>query len=1149
MEGNDAGMPAIPIPLTVLNSKSFSGQLSVSAGWYQLTLKATDSNGTTSTRTTKEGVGEVFIIAGQSNAQGIKNDPFKNNTVNLPLLDAVRVQPDRFLEAEFLGAADPFSQLITTTLGAKKPSFSPLISGREAYNDPNSGISPLGNSLWYWVAFGEKIARQYQVPVAVFNAAWNGTTIRQWQESTASDGKPLGAPGAPGDGRYGVGAPYGIFKNALKFYGSTYGIRSVLWLQGETDAKALRDAAWAAQRVSGSNPTAQKQDYADKLTQVINKSRQDLQPRAGDDALAWVVGKTSTFEGVSVYYPKQGQTQAETQSAQTVRAGQEQVITAGLKQVYRGPDIDAIEERAVGGGEPTHLAGQQGLVKAAEAWYFSVHTPSFFNPDPIRPARLGTEPQDLQLDANGNITTPLPAGAQYVWYAGNGGRIDLNTPAGFGYTMPDGIADPVVFVDYSDGNCALGGLVLPDMTNSTPTPTGNCSVGSPNAAFDVADCNGVSGWALDQTNMNQTVTVDIYVDGAKTYSVSANGDRQDLVGAFGGNQAARYHGFTYQFPANASWKNGQNHTLTARICGAANDMAGSPKQVSGCTGGTQTPTTPTTPSGNCGYSEGQFLLNFNGELIYAHYYNGILFAAYQNASQGFKPQHWMQAAGFDPSKVPCFAATDPRTTTTTNPTTTPSGSNNGSGLLGSYYNNTNLSGSPVKQQVDATVNFAWNEQGPSPAAGANPTNMSVRWSGQVEAPVSGTYKFKTLNDDATRLSVNGQQLINDWPGGHGPTWFEGSINLTAGQKYTISLEFNQGGGGAQAQLHWEYPGQGSQIIPQSRLYPDGATIPTTPTTPTNPPTGNCSVGSPNAALDVADCNGVSGWALDQNNMNQTVTVDIYVDGVKTHTGIVANGDRQDLVGAFGGNPAARYHGFTYQFPANASWKNGQNHTLTARICGAGNDMAGSPKQVSGCTGGTQNPTTPTNPTTPNGTGSLAFQIVSYNCNSGVLQYKFSSNDGSPVSVTLPGIFGGNMNPNTIVSHTFPGDARQGYTVTGSASQSGNQIGINFTNGCNLPSGGRKASSVLSDVVDELALSVRPNPNNGQFDVEVRVPANQTYVVGVTDLLGRVLVKQEGVGSGLTQVESISLQNRYAGAAIVYLKSGAKRVSKTVLIKP
>ncbi|GAB2606918.1 hypothetical protein GCM10027190_63000 [Spirosoma areae] len=45
-----------------------------------------------------------------------------------------------------------------------------------------------------------------------------------------------------------------------------------------------------------------------------------------------------------------------------------------------------------------------------------------------------------------------------------------------------------------------------------------------------------------------------------------------------------------------------------------------------------------------------------------------------------------------------------------------------------------------------------------------------------------------------------------------------------------------------------------------------------------------------------------------------------------------------------------------------------------------------------------------------------------------------------------------------------------------------------------------------------------------------------------------LVKQEGVGTGLPQIYSIDLQGRYAGSAIVYLKSEGKRVSKIVSIQ-
>lgn len=116
---------------------------------------------------------------------------------------------------------------------------------------------------------------------------------------------------------------------------------------------------------------------------------------------------------------------------------------------------------------------------------------------------------------------------------------------------------------------------------------------------------------------------------------------------------------------------------------------------------------------------------------------------------------------------------------------------------------------------DGIINFTWSD---SPASGVNSDGFSISWMGQVEAPVSGNYTFKTNNDDATRVWVNGQSLINDW-NGHAPTWQQGSIYLTGGQRYDIKIDFADFGGQAQAQLYWEYPGQGLQFVPSCRLYP------------------------------------------------------------------------------------------------------------------------------------------------------------------------------------------------------------------------------------------------------------------------------------------------------------------------------------------
>ncbi|HEY7500412.1 MAG TPA: PA14 domain-containing protein [Vicinamibacterales bacterium] len=143
----------------------------------------------------------------------------------------------------------------------------------------------------------------------------------------------------------------------------------------------------------------------------------------------------------------------------------------------------------------------------------------------------------------------------------------------------------------------------------------------------------------------------------------------------------------------------------------------------------------------------------------------------------------------------------------------------GNGLTARYYNDPGTGSrftTLVLTRVDPTVNFNWGTG--SPGTGVTTNNFSVRWTGTVQAPVSGSYRFSTVSDDGIRLWVNGQQLINNWTDHAATTNTSAAISLTAGVKYTITLEFYERGGDAVARLQWTYPGQATQIIPQSRLF-------------------------------------------------------------------------------------------------------------------------------------------------------------------------------------------------------------------------------------------------------------------------------------------------------------------------------------------
>ena len=149
------------------------------------------------------------------------------------------------------------------------------------------------------------------------------------------------------------------------------------------------------------------------------------------------------------------------------------------------------------------------------------------------------------------------------------------------------------------------------------------------------------------------------------------------------------------------------------------------------------------------------------------------------------------------------------------------------GLNGTYFNNPDFTGETVRR-LDPTVNFEWGAGSPAAAIGAD--TFSARWTGQVATETSGTYTFYTGTNDGVRLWVNGQLLINKWVNQAYTEW-SGSINLTAGQRYAIKMEFFEGTGNAAARLMWSGPGVAKQVIPSGRLFAEEPTtaVPAAPT--------------------------------------------------------------------------------------------------------------------------------------------------------------------------------------------------------------------------------------------------------------------------------------------------------------------------------
>ncbi|HEV2472605.1 MAG TPA: PA14 domain-containing protein, partial [Chthonomonadales bacterium] len=142
---------------------------------------------------------------------------------------------------------------------------------------------------------------------------------------------------------------------------------------------------------------------------------------------------------------------------------------------------------------------------------------------------------------------------------------------------------------------------------------------------------------------------------------------------------------------------------------------------------------------------------------------------------------------------------------------------NGNGLQGAYFNNTSLSGKPILR-IDPEINFNWN--GGSPLNGIGGDNWSAQWTGSIQPRCSTLYTISTISDDGVRVWINNQEIINDWTN-HAPTLDSGTISLTAGQKYPITIQYFQGGGGSMLQLFWAPVNNNTQIVPQSQLYSGG----------------------------------------------------------------------------------------------------------------------------------------------------------------------------------------------------------------------------------------------------------------------------------------------------------------------------------------
>lgn len=217
---------------------TFSGFVVGNGGWYSLQIRGIqDEQVVFASDISRVGIGEVFIVSGQSNAEGFAR--YNPNGATDDRVNSLDYQAINHIED--LPYWGNFSKMSKTTKTA-----------------------PRGDSPWAWGELGDIIVKKLNVPVLFFNTAYEGTTIENWYSSangiqTKHDFYGFIFP---------YGTPYSYLRITLQNYIARLGVRAVLWQQGESDASAKTSETV----------------YYNSLKSVVEKSRSDF-----GSQVPWVV--------------------------------------------------------------------------------------------------------------------------------------------------------------------------------------------------------------------------------------------------------------------------------------------------------------------------------------------------------------------------------------------------------------------------------------------------------------------------------------------------------------------------------------------------------------------------------------------------------------------------------------------------------------------------------------------------------------------------------------------------------------------------------------------------------------------------------------------------------------------------------------------
>ncbi|WP_167611980.1 glycoside hydrolase family 3 C-terminal domain-containing protein [Maribellus sediminis] len=122
------------------------------------------------------------------------------------------------------------------------------------------------------------------------------------------------------------------------------------------------------------------------------------------------------------------------------------------------------------------------------------------------------------------------------------------------------------------------------------------------------------------------------------------------------------------------------------------------------------------------------------------------------------------------------------------------------GLKGEYFSNSELEGEPVITRIDKRMKFGWTLFSPDPDK-IDYDCYSIRWTGKLAAPETGTFEIGVEGDDGYRIYIDDKLVLDNW---RKQTYQRKTVayNFRKDKTYDIRIEFYETIGNARFNLIW-----------------------------------------------------------------------------------------------------------------------------------------------------------------------------------------------------------------------------------------------------------------------------------------------------------------------------------------------------------